>query len=177
MSSDRVQSYANAFYEAAFERWLGSLAGAASALANNSALLGALQAADVDFEKRAAALHGILPPDADVPVRNLLLTLLQRGDLALLGEITEALRMKLRSVEQGPLQVAVTTAVALAADQRQALETRLAQQYGSQLTYDYTVDPAILGGMIVRIGDKLIDGSVASRLAAMKQTLGVAVTG
>ena len=37
----------------------------------------------------------------------------------------------------------------------------------------YRVDPAILGGLIVRVGDKLIDGSVASRLAAMKQALGV----
>ena len=47
--------------------------------------------------------------------------------------------------------------------------------------YNYYLDGArredYFGGMIVRVGDKLIDGSVASRLAALKQTLGVATAG
>jgi F-type H+-transporting ATPase subunit delta len=51
---------------------------------------------------------------------------------------------------------------------------RLETQYGADLDVRYKVDPTILGGLIVRVGDKLIDGSVASRLAAMKQVLGVA---
>jgi F-type H+-transporting ATPase subunit delta len=76
----------------------------------------------------------------------------------------------------GPTPVEVTTATPLEPDQRQALETKLISQYGANLAYEYKVDSAILGGMIVRVGDKLIDGSVASRLAALKQTLGVTTT-
>ena len=53
------------------------------------------------------------------------------------------------------------------------MEAKLVSQYGGNLAYEYKVDSAILGGMIIRVGDKLIDGSVASRLAALKQTLGV----
>ena len=68
----------------------------------------------------------------------------------------------------------MTTAVPIEAEQRTALEQKLAEQYGANLAYTYNVDNTILGGMIVRVGDKLIDGSVASRLAALKQTLGVA---
>jgi F-type H+-transporting ATPase subunit delta len=175
MSNDRVQSYANAFYEAAFERWLGSLESATSAIAGNSTLLDNLQAADADFGQRQTALQAILPPDADPLVRNLLYTLMQRGDLSLVGEVTEVLRTRMRSAERGPIPVEVTTAVALDAGQRQELEAKLEKQYGNALMYEYHVDRAILGGMIVRVGDKLIDGSVASRLAAMKQQLGVAV--
>lgn len=176
MSNDRVQSYANAFYEAAFERWLGSLESVTSAIAGNSTLLNNLAAADADFTERQVAIQAILPPDADPLVRNLLFTLLQRGDLNLLGEVTEALQLRYRSIERGPLPVEVTTAVPLLAEQREALENKLTRQYGSALLYEYQVDPAILGGMVVRVGDKLIDGSVASRLAAMKQQLGVSVT-
>jgi F0F1-type ATP synthase delta subunit len=73
--------------------------------------------------------------------------------------------------------VEVTTAVPMEADQRRVLEQKLTAQYGGNLAYTYHVDNTILGGMIVRVGDKLIDGSVASRLAALKQTLGVATTG
>jgi F-type H+-transporting ATPase subunit delta len=106
-------------------------------------------------------------------VRNLLSVLMQRGDLTLLNEVIGALRQRIRSAEVGPTAVEVTTAATLADDQRASLESKLTQQYGSALAFSYRVDPAILGGMIVRVGDKLIDGSVASRLAAMKQALGV----
>jgi F-type H+-transporting ATPase subunit delta len=58
-------------------------------------------------------------------------------------------------------------------EQRKNLVAKLEAQYGANLVYSYRIDPAILGGMIVRVGDKLIDGSVASKLAAMKQALGV----
>ena len=43
----------------------------------------------------------------------------------------------------------------------------------TELNVHYRVDPAILGGLIVRVGDRLIDNSLAARLAAMRQTLGV----
>ncbi len=133
-------------------------------------------ASDTEFAARQAALDSILTEGVDSSVRNLLYMLLQRGDLSLLGEVITSLRGRLLRAESGPTQVEVMTAISLADDQRHTLETRLAAQYGANLTYEYKVDPTILGGMIVRVGDKLIDGSVASRLAALKQTLGVATT-
>jgi F-type H+-transporting ATPase subunit delta len=170
---DRAQTYANAFYEAAFDRWLNGLGRAAVALQDNSALMQRLQASDVEFDTRQAALEGVIGAETDPLVRNLLLTLMQRGDLALLPEVTAALRQRMRLAEVEPTQVEVVTAMPLDDAQREVLESRLAQQHGPALAYAYRVDPSILGGVIVRVGDKLIDGSVASRLAAMKQALGV----
>lgn len=168
-TGERVHSYANAFFEAAFERWLGALQSAATALAGQANL----QADSADFAQQQRALDSLLPADADPLVRNLLYTLAQHGDLALLGQIVEALRGRVRQAGAGPIPVEVVTAIALADEQRAALEAKLAAQYGTALSYVYRVDPAILGGMIVRVGDKLMDGSVASKLAAMKQALGV----
>ncbi len=175
-TGDRATNYATALYEAAFERLIGSLGAAAEALADRPALLKQLGATDTEFASRQAALDGILAEGVDPLVRNLLYTLLQHGDLSLLKDVITSLRARLQHAESGPVQVEVVTAIPVAEDQRQALEARLAEQYGASLTYEYKVDPAILGGMIVRVGDKLIDGSVASRLTALKQTLGVATT-
>jgi F-type H+-transporting ATPase subunit delta len=175
-TGDRAHNYATAFYEATFERLLGSLTAAAQALAQQPALFQKLQAANVEFADRQAALDGILVDSMDPMARNLLYTLLQHGDLPMLGEVITMLRARMQQAAAGPTPVEVTTATPLAGDQRQAVEAKLANQYGGNLAYEYKVDSAILGGMIIRVGDKLIDGSVASRLAALKQTLGVGAT-
>jgi len=173
MNAERVQSYATAFYEAALERWTATLDSVAGTLAETPSLMGRLSAADSEFAARQRLLDHVIAPDVDLPVRNLLYTLLQRGDLALLPDIASALRTRARQIGAAPIPVEVVTALPLADDQQQALVAKLQAQYGSNLALDYRVDPAILGGMIVRVGDRLIDGSVASKLAAMKQALGV----
>jgi F-type H+-transporting ATPase subunit delta len=114
-----------------------------------------------------------LPPDTDVAVRNLLYVMMRHDDLGAIVEVVEGLRERMSQAAEGPTPVEVVSAIALTEAQRKDLETKLISQYGAGLKFAYRVDPAILGGMIVRVGDKLIDGSVASRLAAMKQSLGV----
>jgi F-type H+-transporting ATPase subunit delta len=168
------QTYAQAFYEAAMERWLAALQAVSSRLAEDRGLLERLQATDLDFSERQPLLDGVFPAEADPPVRNLVYTLMQRGDLSLLGEVTESLRQRMRRAEAVPTSVEVTSAVALTDEQRSTLISKLEAQYGSGLDIHYRVDPAILGGMVVRVGDKLIDGSLATRMAAMRQVLGVA---
>jgi F-type H+-transporting ATPase subunit delta len=172
--SARGQSYAQAFYEAAVERWLTALQAISDRLAKDPGLVERLQAADVDFQQRQTLLEGSFPAEADPPVRNLVYTLMQRGDLDLLASVTGLLRQRVRRAEAEPLAVEVTSAIALADDQRSALVSKLEAQYGAGLDIRYRVDPAILGGLIVRVGDKLTDGSLATRMAAMKHTLGVA---
>ena len=117
----------------------------------------------------------ILPADADRPVRNLLYTLAQRGDLALLEGLIESLRARVRRKEAGPVEVEIVSAVPLTDAERQALLAKLEER--GPLAIHYRVDPQILGGLIVRIGDELIDNSVATRLAAMRQALGVRAAG
>jgi F-type H+-transporting ATPase subunit delta len=173
-TADRTRSYAQAFHEAAMERWLAALQAVSARLAEDRELMERLQASDVDFSERRPLLDAVFPADADPPVRNLVYTLMQRGDLGLLGEVVELLRRQMRRAEAAPVVVEVTSAVDLDDVQRSTLVSRLEAQYGAGLTVHYRVDPAILGGLIVRVGDKLIDGSLATRMAAMKQTLGVA---
>ncbi len=173
-TANRAHSYAQAFHEAALERWLAALQAVSERLAEDRGLVERLQATDVDFGERRPLLDEVFPAEIDPPVRNLVYTLMQRGDLEILGGVVESLRQELRRAEAAPAVVEVTSAIPLTADQRKALISRLEAQYGTGLEVEYRLDPAILGGLIVRVGDKLIDGSLASRMAAMRQSLGVA---
>jgi F-type H+-transporting ATPase subunit delta len=65
----------------------------------------------------------------------------------------------------------VTTAVALTAAQERRLVDVLGRIYGRQIGLQVTVDPGVLGGLIVRVGDEVIDGSVAHRLEAASRRL------
>lgn len=165
-ASDRVSSYAQAFYEAAVERWLNALQKVVEQLEADPSLLDRIA-------QHRPLLDQLLPPDVDLPVRNFLYTLVQRGDLALLPHITESLEQRMRRPAVALTVAEVTSAVPLTDDERQTLVTRLEEQFGRGLEMRYRVDPTILGGLVVRVGDKLIDGSVAGKLAALKQTLGV----
>ncbi len=171
---DRVRSYAKAFYEAALERWLDQLNSVAGHLTQSPAVLNRLQAG-ADATRRQTMLDGLMPSDVDLPVRNFLYTLMERGDLGQLPEITDALRDRMALGAEEPVPVEVTTAVELSEAERQALVAKLTGQFGDNLAIQYHKNPAILGGMIIRAGDKLIDGSVATRLQEMRQALGVAV--
>ncbi len=172
-AESHVQSYVTAFYEAAFDRWVGALEGAAVALTADPKLFNRLQDPNVDFAERQQLLDGVLAPDTDNAIRNLLYTMMQRDDLGAVTEVAEGLRKRMAQIGAGPTPAEVISAIPLTDAQRDAVEARLVAQYGPSLEFSYRVDPAILGGMIIRVGDKLIDGSVASRLAVMKQSLGV----
>ena len=65
----------------------------------------------------------------------------------------------------------VTTAVALTDAQEQRLADVLRRIYGRTVGLQVTVDPSVLGGLIVQVGDEVIDGSIAHRLEAAERRL------
>jgi F-type H+-transporting ATPase subunit delta len=65
----------------------------------------------------------------------------------------------------------VRVAIALSDDQRERLAAALEAAYGHEIHLNVIVDPHVVGGMSVRIGDEFIDGSVASRLALLRRRL------
>jgi F-type H+-transporting ATPase subunit delta len=69
------------------------------------------------------------------------------------------------------LEAEVTSAVPLTDAERAALEGRLRAKNGQDLPVHYRVDPAILGGLIVRLGDRMVDGSLATRLNQLRQNI------
>ncbi|MES4787715.1 MAG: F0F1 ATP synthase subunit delta, partial [Nitrospiraceae bacterium] len=60
---------------------------------------------------------------------------------------------------------------ALTDDEQRALESKLRAKFGRDLTFEYRVEPSLLGGVVAKVGDKIIDGSLAAKLNAMQEML------
>ena len=65
----------------------------------------------------------------------------------------------------------VTSALPLTAEEKDAVKQDVLSKVGDQATVTFRVDPAILGGLIIRVGDKVLDGSVSGQLESMRQSL------
>jgi F-type H+-transporting ATPase subunit delta len=70
------------------------------------------------------------------------------------------------------LTAKVSSAVALTGDEQSALGEKLDARFGQPLELRFDVDPSLLGGVKVRVGDQVIDGSVKGKLEALAQSLG-----
>lgn len=65
----------------------------------------------------------------------------------------------------------VTSALPLTSQEQEAVKRDILSKTGSQATVTFRVDPSILGGLVVRVGDKVLDGSVAGQLENLRQTI------
>nr|MBA2373173.1 ATP synthase F1 subunit delta [Chloroflexota bacterium] len=64
-----------------------------------------------------------------------------------------------------------TSASPLSPDEVRALQGRLETMTGGRVELDTQVDPSLLGGLVVRVGDRMIDGSVRGRLERLRNRL------
>jgi len=65
----------------------------------------------------------------------------------------------------------VTSALPLTSDEKEIVKQDVLSKVGQQATVSFRVDPSILGGLVIRVGDKVLDGSVAGQLETMRQGL------
>lgn len=168
-----ARRYAQAAFEVARERnqvdgWLAELERLVELLDRTEA--GAfLSAPQVPFDAKREfveqTLAGFLPE-----VRNLVLLLVRRRRLRLLPRIYEEFG-RLADDYRGVVVAEVTSAVPLDDADKAVIIRQLSELTGKRVSLRTRVDPSILGGIIVRIGDKLIDGSLRTRLERLRETL------
>lgn len=106
---------------------------------------------------------------ADI-IRKLLVLLAQRDRLVLLPDLLASYRTLLMDHRQ-VVRAEVTTASALTPDRAQAIQSRLAEVTGRTVLLSTRVDPALVGGIVARVGSTVYDGSVTTQLQKMKARL------
>ena len=122
-----------------------------------------------------SAKHGVIEKlaarmGASRIVRNFLFVVVDNQRTHLLPEILQAFEEVLRQ-RQGVAEAEVTSAAELTAPQKAQLQQTLERLTGRKIQAKYSLDPAMLGGAVVRIGDTIYDGSVRNRLNQMRARL------
>ena len=106
----------------------------------------------------------------DPMIGNLLGLLASRLGTALLGAVVAEYE-SLLNVRLGRVSAVVTTAAPISDAQQQRLRESLGTSLQKTVVLETREDPEIIGGVLVRVGDQIIDGSVRSKLLALKQRL------
>ncbi len=119
---------------------------------------------------KAAALASALKDNASDLLRGLIGVLGQNNRLDLLRNVAAAYR-QLIDERAGRVRVKVTAAVPLSDEQKAALAASLKDLLGREPMLDVRVDPDLLGGLVVQVGDTVIDTSVRSRLQSLRTLL------
>ena len=121
-------------------------------------------------EGRKALLDRLLSGRVN-PVTELLLRNVLTGSHVGTAEIAIERLSDVASRRRGQSVARVTSAVPLTAAQEQQLVAVLGRLYGRQVGLQVTVDPGVLGGLVIQVGDEVIDGSIAHRLEAARRRL------
>jgi F-type H+-transporting ATPase subunit delta len=151
----------------AVAQWRADLDDVAAVLADSDAA-GWFAAPRVPVADRQAALERAL--EVGPLALNLARLLIAKGRTLEAREIADAYN-RLADEHEGLAQAEITTAVPLQPDQVAAMEQRLGEALGKQISATAGVDSDIIGGVVLRIDDHLIDGSVRTRLRRLRQEL------
>lgn len=174
----RPATAARRYAEAAFqiatrdgttETWQAHLAELAEAL-SNEALARRVNNPALAEEVRDRVLREVLAwPERD-PAWNLVRLLVRRNRMRLAGAIASEFRRMVQRAN-GIVGATVTAATELTHDEEELIRRSLEEMTGQRIELTVTVDPALIGGVAVRIGDRMIDASVRGRLERLRERL------
>ena len=168
--------YASALFELAREQNSvatveADLDNLGAALAQSADLAALIRNPRVSREAAGKALDGVAGLLGLSPItRNFLGVLAGNRRLAALPEIVRAFAA-IAAAERGEVTAEVTSAHPLTADQLTALGARLQAREGRTVKLTASVDPDLLGGLVVRIGSTQIDSSIRTRLNSLAQAM------
>jgi F-type H+-transporting ATPase subunit delta len=124
----------------------------------------------VSDEQVFGVVTGIAGADLSPKLRNLLSTVIDNGRLSVLPAIASQFRMLVND-RGGVADAQVLSAFPLDAAQQASLAKVLEKRFGRQLKVSVAVDPSLIGGVRVTVGDEVLDTSVVARLEQMRAAL------
>jgi F-type H+-transporting ATPase subunit delta len=100
----------------------------------------------------------------------LIKVMVDAGDSTLVADVAGRMA-QIASGRSESVKAEITSAIELSDSEMDELRKRLTAEYGAGLTISFAVDPSLMGGLRVRVGDRLIDNSVATRLATLRESI------
>jgi F-type H+-transporting ATPase subunit delta len=172
-----VKGYARALYEIAqvegdVARVSDELFRVARAVESHTELRRTLTDIGVPFAGKEQLLQDLLGKQASPHTLNALRFVISQGKARELVEIADELS-RITAEESNKELAEVRSAVPLDSEQRAALARALKEATGRNVEVKTIVDPSVIGGVLAKVGDIVIDGTVRGKLAQLKQHLGV----
>ena len=172
--STLARPYAKAAFEFAdtaseLQGWSQSLAIAGS-VTQQPNVVKLLSSPSVTADQQARALIEICGDALSDQGRNFLTVLSENRRLQLLPEISQQFDV-LKANREKAVDVEVTAAFELDADQQQKLSDALSAKLERKVNMQVSLDKSLLGGAVIRAGDTVIDGSIRGRLAKLAESL------
>jgi F-type H+-transporting ATPase subunit delta len=173
MASDEAASrYAQAAFaialdDGSIDQWRNDLDDIASVLAESDLAL-VLADERIPVQERQALLDRVL--DVSPKALNLAKLLIAKGRSRGARFVAMAFE-RLADDYEGRIQAEIVSAIDLSTDRVAEIEGQLSESFGKRVTATVTVDPEIMGGLVIRVGDQLIDGSIRTRLRLLQRHL------
>lgn len=171
-----ARRYAKALFalgvkEKAADTFGKDLDGLASAMNASPDLLKLFKSPSFNTQEKKAVLKDVVGKLSMAPLSvNFLSVLADKGRLDCLPDIQKTYSELLDGVS-GVVRGKLTTAMALPADRQKDIKSKLEKKSGQKLVLDFGVEPAILGGVVLRVGDKVLDASLRAQLQLLKEQI------
>jgi F-type H+-transporting ATPase subunit delta len=123
----------------------------------------------LDKRAKAAAVDAVAG-DADPLVRNLLRLLVDKGRGGEVEEVATEFE-ELAAAEEGQLSVELTTAFELTEEEVQSIVEQIARASGRTVEATRSVDPGLIGGLVLQAGSRRVDASIRGRLQRLTREL------
>jgi len=172
MSTGTVEAYAQAVHaiaaaEGALDVVETELASIAEVVASDPTVVQRLSDRQLPVEQRMRLLDGGVLATAHPATRAALAMLIGAERIGHLRDVATALSER-SAAEVGRTYAEVQVAQPLTETQATALQAALERATGAELTMRVVIDPSVVGGVRARVGDTVIDGSVARRLSQLR---------
>lgn len=168
-----VNTYAQALVQAALGKWVDQLATVQRAARRSPDLFATLTDPNAPPDARERAVGQLMSDQTSPEVKQFVRLLAKNGDLRLLDEVLRHVQTLVPSLGGDEHNIVVTSAHDLNAAEKEKLQAKMATEYGDgqEMKIRYEVDPELLGGLRIQVGDRIMDYSVSSRLDALRATL------
>ena len=143
------------------------------AVKDNHTLRIFMDSPQVPTEEKKGLLKKVFGAKIEPVLLNFFFLLIDKHRIENTSDIGEVFA-DLVETEQGYLRVRVVTAINLPDDLAATLEDKLVARSGKKIILEKKTDPAVIGGVCVTLGDKILDGTVATNLNLLRKTLGEA---
>lgn len=174
--STLARPYAKAAFEfardvKALDRWSNMLATAAT-VAQTETVQKLFQTPNYTAEDKGQRFVDVCGDDLDNKVGNFLRHMAKNNRLSLLPEV-QGLFELYKANQEKAIDVDVISAFEISAEQQASLANALKAKLDRDINLETGIDASLLGGVIVRAGDLVIDGSIRGRLAKLAETMSV----